>query len=239
MRDGRSRAKVYDFVRSEVRAGRQAYVVYPVIDETEKLDLKAATAMAALLQKEIFPDLSVGLVHGRLTVEQRDQVMRRFRANEVQVLVATTVIEVGIDVPNATVMVIEHPERFGLAQLHQLRGRIGRGSAASHCILLPGQGADRERLKRFAATEDGFRIAELDLAERGYGELVGARQSGIPELKFADWEKDGDLLDAAHRLARETIGADPGLSARGLRPVVAEIGRRFERGLELFRAIPG
>ena len=239
IREGRSRAKVYDFIRSEAAAGRQAYVVYPVIDETEKLDLKAASAMADLLQREIFPELAVGLVHGRLNADQRDAVMRRFRANEVRILVATTVIEVGIDVPNATVMVIEHPERFGLAQLHQLRGRVGRGAAESHCILMPGEGANRERLTRFAGTQDGFKIAELDLAERGHGELVGARQSGIPELRFADFGRDGDLLDVAHRLARDAIASDPTLGARALRPVMLEIGRRFERGLELFRAIPG
>ncbi|MEK6769328.1 MAG: ATP-dependent DNA helicase RecG [Gemmatimonadota bacterium] len=238
IREDRSRANVYDFMRGEMAAGRQAYVVYPVIDETEKLDLKAASKMAELLAKEVFPEFGVGLVHGRLPADERDRVMRRFRANEVHVLVATTVIEVGIDVPNATVMVIEHPERFGLAQLHQLRGRIGRGAAESHCVLLPG-GGSRERLKRFAETLDGFKIAELDLAERGHGELVGAKQAGPVVLRYADFSKDGDLLATAHRLARETVAADPTLSARGLQPVVAEIGRRFERGLELFRAIPG
>ena len=245
IRDDRARAKVYDFVRQEVRAGRQAYIVYPVIDETEKLDVKAATRMAEHLAKEVFPDLAVGLVHGRLPAEQRDLVMRRFRAREVQVLVATTVIEVGIDVPAATVMLIEHPDRFGLAQLHQLRGRVGRGADASHCILMVEDGVRdpdsraRERLQRFAATEDGFAIAELDLEERGHGELVGARQAGPVEFRFADWTKDADLLTLAHRLARDVIAADPTLAAPGLRPVVAQIGRRFERGLELFRAIPG
>ncbi len=238
IREARSRAAVYAFMRAEVAAGRQAYVVYPVIDETEKLDVKAASTMAELLAKEVFPEFDVGLVHGRLAADDRDRVMRRFRANEVRILVATTVIEVGIDIPNATIMVIEHPERFGLAQLHQLRGRIGRGAAESHCILLPG-GGSRERLQRFAATLDGFKIAELDLAERGHGELVGSRQAGAVAVRYADFGKDGDLLATAHRLARETIAADPTLAARELRPVVAEIGRRFERGLELFRAIPG
>jgi ATP-dependent DNA helicase RecG len=247
IRDERARARVYDFVRKEVEAGHQAYIVYPVIDETEKLDVRAATKMADYLGREIFRGIAVGLVHGRLAPEARDQVMRRFRAGEIQVLVATTVIEVGIDVPNATIMLIEHPDRFGLAQLHQLRGRIGRGAAASHCILMvPDSGRDpwaaggaRERLERFAATQDGFAIAELDLAERGYGELVGARQAGAVEFRYADWGRDGDLLALAHRLARDVIAADPTLGARGLRPVVAQIGRRFERGLELFRAIPG
>jgi ATP-dependent DNA helicase RecG len=235
----RGRPRVYDFIRREVGQGRQAYVVYPVIDETEKNDLKAASKMAKLLAEEVFPDLRVGLVHGRLAGDERDKVMRKFRKNEVQVLVATTVIEVGIDVPNATVMVIEHPERFGLAQLHQLRGRIGRGTAESFCLLLPGEGANHERLERFAETTDGFKIAELDLAERGYGELVGARQSGLVGLRYADFAKDTDLLALAHQIARETIAADPSLEARALRPVVTEIGRRFERGLELFRAIQG
>jgi ATP-dependent DNA helicase RecG len=241
---GRSRAKVYDFIRSEVTKGRQAYVVYPVIDETEKTDLKAASKMAKLLAEEVFQDCEVGLVHGRLASDDKDKVMRRFRKGEVQILVATTVIEVGIDVPNATVMVIEHPERFGLAQLHQLRGRIGRGQEESHCILMPGEGQGggagaRGRLERFAATQDGFKIAELDLAERGHGELVGARQSGLVGLRYADLVRDGELLDLAHVIARETIAADPNLGSKALRPVVAEIGRRFEKGLELFRAIPG
>jgi ATP-dependent DNA helicase RecG len=239
IRESRSRPSVYQFIRGEVAGGRQAYVVYPVIDETELLDVKAATKMAALLREEIFPEFTVGLVHGRLPVEERDLTMRRFRANEVHILVATTVIEVGIDVPNAVVMVIEHPERFGLAQLHQLRGRIGRGAAESHCILMPGEGANRERLRRFAATQDGFAIAELDLAERGYGELVGRRQAGPVELRYADLTRDLDLLETAHRLARDTIAVDPTLSSPDLGPVVAEIGRRFERGLELFKAIPG
>jgi ATP-dependent DNA helicase RecG len=234
-----ARAKLYRFVREQVTAGHQAYVIYPVIDESEKVDLRAATKMAEHLAKEIFPDLAVGLVHGRLAPDERDAAMRGFRANAVQVLVSTTVIEVGIDVPNATVMVIEHPERFGLAQLHQLRGRVGRGAAESHCILMPGEGANRERLRRFAATQDGFRIAELDLAERGHGELVGARQAGQVALRFADLSRDGALLDVAHRLARDVIQHDPSLRAPALRPVVDEIGRHFERGLELFRAIPG
>jgi len=239
IRDARARPRVYEFIRAEAKAGRQTYVVYPVIDETEMLDVKAASRMAKLLAEEVFPDLEVGLVHGRLKNDARDKVMRRFRQGEVQVLVATTVIEVGIDVPNATVMVIEHPERFGLAQLHQLRGRIGRGTAESHCILLPGTSSDSQRLVRFTEISDGFKIAELDLAERGYGELVGARQSGLVGLRFADLVRDADLLTLAHDIAREAIARDPGLEGKALRPVVAEIGRRFERGLELFRAIPG
>jgi ATP-dependent DNA helicase RecG len=235
----RTRTKVYGFLREQVAGKHQAYVIYPVIDESEKVDLRAATKMAEHLAKEIFPDLVVGLVHGRLKAEERDDVMRRFREGAVHILVATTVVEVGIDVANATVMLIEHPERFGLAQLHQLRGRVGRGAAQSHCLLMPGEGANRDRLSRFAATQDGFRIAELDLEERGHGELVGARQAGQVTLHFADLSRDTDLLETAHRLARAAIQADPSLSAPALQPVVTEIGRRFERGLELFRAIPG
>src|SRR5690349_15889883 len=164
------RERVLEFVRGECAAGRQVYVVLPVIEESERADLRAATTMQQALAGR-WPELTVGLVHGRLKVEERDAVMRRFRAGEVHVLVATTVIEVGIDVPNATVMLIEHPERFGLAQLHQLRGRIGRGAEESFCILMS-EGPALDRLHAFAATQDGFRIAELDLEERGMGDLI-------------------------------------------------------------------
>ena len=175
LRTEAARHKIYDFIRAECVAGRQAYVIYPVIDESERADLKAATVMAERLAK-VFPELEVGLVHGRLKAEERDATMRAFRDNAVHVLVATSVIEVGIDVANATVMLIEHAERFGLAQLHQLRGRVGRGAAASHCILLSDIPDAAPRLQAFAETTDGFKIAELDLQERGMGELAGARQ---------------------------------------------------------------
>src|SRR4029077_15649178 len=164
------RDNVLAFVERECRTGRQAYVVLPVIEESERADLRAATTMAEALAVR-WPALAVGLVHGRLKPDERDAVMRRFRPGGVQVLVAPTVIEVGIHVPNATLMVIEHPERFGLAQLHQLRGRVGRGAGESYCILMTTAGSVPERLKAFAATDDGFRIAELDLADRGMGDL--------------------------------------------------------------------
>src|SRR5918994_3290606 len=183
VRAATQREKVLEFVRQECGQGRQAYVVLPVIEESERADLRAATTMAQALAAR-WPELQVGLVHGRLKGEERDAVMRRFRAGELKVLVATTVIEVGIDVPAATVMVIEHPERFGLAQLHQLRGRIGRGAEESYCILLADRAAP-DRLNGFAATQDGFKIAELDLAERGMGDLIGARQSGGDEIRHA------------------------------------------------------
>jgi ATP-dependent DNA helicase RecG len=234
VRTSNDRAKVYRFLRERCEAGFQAYVVYPVIEESAKTDLKAATTMAADLKKKLAP-LTVGLVHGRLKAHERDAVMRAFRDNELHVLVATTVIEVGIDVPNATTMVVEHPERFGLAQLHQLRGRVGRGAEESHCILLCDEAHAMDRLKRFARTGDGFKIAELDLKERGMGELAGARQSGGFHLRFADLERDGPLIVAARNLAQQWIGADPTLSAPEHEPFRKRVERRYERGIELFR----
>jgi ATP-dependent DNA helicase RecG len=181
-----------------------------------------------------WPDLTVGLVHGRLKAEERDDVMRRFRAGEVRVLVATTVIEVGIDVPNATLMVIEHPERFGLAQLHQLRGRVGRGAGESHCILLsPGHAPPR--LKAFAATEDGFRIAELDLLERKQGDLLGQRQSGSEEIRLARFPDDADLLEQARALARRILETDPALEKKQHAVLRARTLSRYPRGEVLFR----
>jgi len=184
LRTDAARNKIYEFIRSECAAGRQAYVIYPVIEESERADLKAATTMAETLGKT-FKEFRVGLVHGRMKADERDATMRDFRDNAVQVLVATSVIEVGIDVANATVMLIEHAERFGLAQLHQLRGRVGRGTAASHCILLSNVPDAAPRLEAFCETTDGFKIAELDLKERGMGELAGARQSGGMSLRYA------------------------------------------------------
>ncbi|HEY6853877.1 MAG TPA: helicase-related protein, partial [Gemmatimonadales bacterium] len=200
----------------------------------EKADLRAATTMAAELKK-VFPELKVGLVHGRLKPEERDKTMRAFRDNVVQVLVATSVIEVGIDVANATVMLIEHAERFGLAQLHQLRGRVGRGTAASHCILLSEAPEAASRLEAFAATTDGFAIAELDLKERGMGELAGARQSGGVPLRYANLETDLPLLEAARQAAARIIDADPALAQPEHAPYRARIVAKYERGFELFR----
>ena len=227
------RDRVLDFVRSECEAGRQAYVVLPVIEESERIDLRAATTMATSLAAR-WPQLDVGLVHGRLKGEERDSVMRRFRAGDVKVLVATTVIEVGIDVPAATIMVIEHPERFGLAQLHQLRGRIGRGAEESYCILLA-EGAPPERLTGFAATQDGFKIAELDLAERGMGDLIGARQSGGFEVRHAQLPGDADLLNRTRELAMKVIAADPALQRRENQQLRERAVARYPRAVELFR----
>jgi len=234
VRSNRDREKVYRFLRERCEAGGQAYVVYPVIDESERVDLKAATTMAQELTERLAP-LTVALVHGRQRAEERDDVMRRFRDGAVQVLVATTVIEVGIDVPNATVMVIEHPERFGLAQLHQLRGRVGRGAEESHCVLLTDEASALDRLRRFARTTDGFKIAELDLRERGMGELAGTRQAGGFALRFADLERDADLIDRARKAALALIASDPTLSNREHSALRRRIERRHRRGIELFQ----
>ena len=234
LRGETARAKIYEFIRRECAAGRQAYVLYPVIEESEKLDLKAATTMAERLAK-VFKEFRVGLVHGRLKAEERDVVMRGFRDNAVQVLVATSVIEVGIDVPNASVMLIEHAERFGLAQLHQLRGRVGRGVAASHCILLSDAHGAAKRLRQFTETDDGFKIAELDLALRGMGELAGARQSGGVTLRFANFATDLDLLEAARRTAGAMIARDPALERPEHAAYRENVVQRYERGFELFR----
>jgi ATP-dependent DNA helicase RecG len=233
LRMAKQRDQVLDFVRQECGRGRQAYVVLPVIEESERADLRAATTMAQSLAAR-WTELKVGLVHGRLKPEERDDTMRRFRAGEIQVLVATTVIEVGIDVPNATVMLVEHPERFGLAQLHQLRGRIGRGAEESYCILLA-DGPGMDRLRAFAATRDGFRIAELDLAERGMGDLIGARQSGGFELRHAQLPVDEDLLARARELATGLIGADPALQRSDHQPLRERAVSRYPRAMELFR----
>ena len=224
--------QVLTFVEAECRAGHQAYVVLPVIDETEKADLLAAKTMADTLIGR-WPDLAVGLVHGKLKSADRDRVMRAFRAGEISVLVATTVIEVGIDVPNATVMVIEHPERFGLAQLHQLRGRVGRGGQASHCVLISRYPA--ARLKAFAATDDGFRIAELDLEERRQGDLLGQRQSGTADIRVARFPDDNDLLATARELAEAVLGEDPGLDMTRNKALKAKALARYPNAEVLFR----
>jgi ATP-dependent DNA helicase RecG len=232
VRSSRQRERVLEFLRGQCLTGRQGYVVLPVIDETEKSDLRAATTMAEAL-RERWPDLSVGLVHGRLKPDERDRVMQAFREGTVQVLVATTVIEVGIDVPNATVMVIEHPERFGLAQLHQLRGRIGRGAAESHCVLMAERSSGR--LAAFAATTDGFRIAELDLEERRQGDLLGQRQSGDADIRVARFPDDNDLLMVAREMAHDVLAQDPGLERAQHAPLKSRALLRYPRAEALFR----
>jgi ATP-dependent DNA helicase RecG len=208
VKEDQERAEVYELVRHELQAGRQAYIVYPLIEQSEKMDLRAATEMASHLQQDVFPEFVVGLMHGRLKPGPKEELMLRFQRGEVQVLVSTTVIEVGIDVPNATIMVVEHADRFGLSQLHQLRGRIGRGSRASFCILMADTIQSREafeRLEVMRRTSDGFKIAEKDLEIRGPGEFVGTRQSGVPEFRFANLVRDREWLERARADAEEYL----------------------------------
>ncbi|MEO6877693.1 MAG: ATP-dependent DNA helicase RecG, partial [Gemmatimonadaceae bacterium] len=230
------RARVMEFIDRQLEQGRQGYVVYPVIDESEKTDLKAATTMFDILASGPFAARRVALLHGRVPGEERDDIMRRFRDGELDLLVATTVIEVGIDVPNATVMLIEHPERFGLSQLHQLRGRVGRGAAESYCILLGDVSPDAaQRLQIFAGTDDGFEIAREDLRIRGMGDLFGERQSGVPTFRIADPVRDEELNERARTAAESLLSRDPGLERAehsGLRRV---LGERYARSLALFR----
>lgn len=206
--------RILDFIRQQVEHGRQAYVVYPIIEESEKLELKAATEAFQHLQKKVFPAFRLGLLHGRMKMEEKEAVMRRFREGEIQILVSTTVIEVGVDVPNATVMLIEHAERFGLSQLHQLRGRVGRGADQAYCILVTPKDITevaRERMEVMVATTDGFRIAEEDLRLRGSGEFFGTRQHGMPDLRFADLIQDSRVIQAARRDAFALVEQDPHL----------------------------
>ncbi|HEY2498169.1 MAG TPA: ATP-dependent DNA helicase RecG, partial [Candidatus Angelobacter sp.] len=243
-------AEVWDFVRKQVKLGRQAYVVYPVIEgapaeqqemefaaepagSRSKTGLKAALHMFEELRKKIFPDLRVGLLHGRLSPEEKEDAMRRFKTGEIDILVATTVIEVGVDVPNATVMVVEHAERFGLSQLHQLRGRIGRGAAKSYCVLMTGGKVSPEgerRLNEMVRTQDGFEIAELDLELRGPGEFFGTRQAGMPGLRVANLLRDRKLLELAKveaaRLVHET---DPQITAEDRNRVMQHLRQHWQR----------
>jgi ATP-dependent DNA helicase RecG len=198
------REEVYGFVRTQLAAGRQVYVIYPLVEESEKIALKAATEMADHLSQEIFPASRVGLLHGRLKPDEKERVMKSFAANEINILVSTTVVEVGIDVSNASVMIVEHAERFGLSQLHQLRGRVGRGAVQSFCFLLyqsPLSEDARERLKAMTETTDGFEIAERDLRLRGPGDFFGTRQAGMPTFRLIDLVRDGRLLETAGKEA--------------------------------------
>jgi ATP-dependent DNA helicase RecG len=201
-------AEVWDFVRKQAGAGHQTYVVYPVIEENEETELKAAMKMYKELSKSIFPDLRVGVLHGRMEPDLKEHVMRLFQKGELDILVSTTVIEVGVDVANATMMIIEHAERFGLAQLHQLRGRIGRGAAKSYCVLMTGGKVSEDgerRLDAMVRTNDGFQIAELDLELRGPGEFFGTRQAGLPSFQVANLIRDRQLLEAAKREAAAVL----------------------------------
>ncbi|HCZ06556.1 MAG TPA: DNA helicase RecG [Thermotogae bacterium] len=207
--------EVFKFVRKEVEAGNRAFIVYPLVEESEKLELKAAVQMYEAISQKIFPDLRVGLIHGRMSGSEKDEAMEKLASGEYQILVSTTVIEVGIDVPDATVMVIEHPERFGLAQLHQLRGRVGRSNKQAYCFLIVGSNLSddvRERLMVFASTNDGFKLAEYDLQMRGPGEFVGVKQHGFLEFKVANLLADHELLEKAREDALELLESDPDLT---------------------------
>ncbi|TWJ13655.1 ATP-dependent DNA helicase RecG [Geobacter argillaceus] len=230
------RHQVYGIIREEVRAGRQAYLICPLVEETETSELKAATQMAEHLQSEIFPELRVGLLHGRMRPEEKEAVMRSFKTGELQLLVATTVIEVGIDVPNATVIVIEHAERFGLSQLHQLRGRVGRGSHRSRCLLLASDRLSEDgvrRLRVMEETTDGFRIAEADLEIRGPGDFLGTRQAGLPDFRIANILRDGRILEEARKEAFSLVEQDPELSLPEHGRLREELVRRWGGRLEL------
>lgn len=209
------RDKVFSFVRDEIGKGGQAYIVYPLVEESEKIDLKAAKESYEHLRTECFPDVRLDLIHGKMGNERKDDIMNRFKAGEIDILVSTTVIEVGVDVPNATVMIIEHAERFGLSQLHQLRGRVGRGTRQSYCILLaryPISEEAKQRLTAIRQTSDGFKIAEVDLRLRGPGEFFGTRQHGLPELKIANIVTDVAILSRARTEAFRIVGKDPEFS---------------------------
>jgi ATP-dependent DNA helicase RecG len=227
---------VMTFLDREVGKGRQGYIVYPIIEVSDKLALKAATTMYEELSSGILKERRLALLHGRIPADERDALMRRFRDGGIDVLVATTVIEVGIDVANATVMVIEHPERFGLSQLHQLRGRVGRGAEESYCILIGGGSPDTmARLRLFAGTDDGFEIARADLRLRGMGDLFGERQSGLPMFRVADPVEDEALNTQAREDAAVVIERDPQLQQPGHAALRRVLSSRYARAMELFR----
>ena len=236
LRSASAHEKVMAFLNRELEKGRQGYVVYPIIEESDKLALKAATTMYDELSEGALKGRRLALLHGRVGADERDSIMRRFRDGKIDVLVATTVIEVGIDVPNATVMIVEHPERFGLSQLHQLRGRVGRGAEESFCILVGRGGPDSAtRLQVLVDTDDGFEIARADLRLRGMGDLFGERQSGLPMFRVADPIRDEALNVKAREAADVVMQKDPDLKAPAHRALRKVLSQRYARAMELFR----
>jgi ATP-dependent DNA helicase RecG len=232
------RNSVYAAIRTELAKGHQIFIVYPLVEQSENLDLKDATKMAEHLQKDIFPDYRVGLIHGKLKDKEKDDVMRKFLENKTSILVATTVIEVGIDVPRASLMVIEHAERFGLSQLHQLRGRVGRRDIQSSCILLADYkvSADaRKRLKVMEKITDGFALAEEDLAIRGPGDFLGTRQSGIPDFRIASIVRDARILNEAKDDAFQIAAGDPLLEKQEHSLLKEALITRWQGKLDLAR----
>ncbi len=237
------RARMYGFVRKQVGEGRQVYMVCPAVEENgggwedgPGMDLKAVTAYAGELRERVFPELRIGFVHGRLKAREKEDVMGAFHRGELDVLVSTTVIEVGVDVPNASLMVIENAERFGLSQLHQLRGRVGRGKHKSYCVLVTASRGEtaRERLRALCATNDGFQIAEEDLRLRGPGDFFGKRQHGLPQLKVADFAADMELLKEAREAAQALVAADPELKRPAHRLLRKKVRELFQDNAELF-----
>ena len=230
--------RVYNFIRKLVGEGRQAYIVCPMVEENDELpdERKAVTEYAKKLQAEVFPDLKVAFVHGKMKPKEKDAVMTAFAAHETDILVSTTVIEVGVDVPNAALIIIENAERFGLSQLHQLRGRVGRGKHQSYCVLITNTRSVEAmgRLRTLASTTDGFKISEEDLKLRGPGDFFGSRQHGLPQMKLADLAGDMRLLSEAQESARRLLMADPTLSQPENRPVLERVRTLFSDTPDIF-----
>ncbi len=238
LRDERSRGKIYSFIRKEIEKGRQAYIVYPIIEESEKLDLRAAKKMWEQLKSTVFKNLSVGLMHGRLRSDEKEKVMSEFAAGRMDILISTTVIEVGIDVKNATIMLIEHAERYGLSQLHQLRGRVGRGGAESYCILLVGGKVSdeaRRRLEVMESSADGFYIAEVDLDIRGPGEFMGTKQSGVPDIRVGNIVRDQLAMKAAREEAFSYIEGMKKKKDENFKKILYHLDKRWGSKLGLIR----
>jgi ATP-dependent DNA helicase RecG len=233
----RERRQVYSIVLDELKRGHQAFVVLPLVEASEQLQqVRDATQMAEKMRQTLFKNFGIGLVHGRLKTEERDSIMRDFRDGRLGILVATTVIEVGIDIPNATVMVVEHAERFGLSQLHQLRGRVGRGAAPGHCLLVDrgtGSALAAERLRVMASEHDGFKIAEADLRLRGPGEMLGARQSGLGDFHFANLARDARVLAEARKEALAWLEKDPELKSKASAEMRRILRQRWGTTLQL------
>jgi len=229
------RQRLYNFIRKQVAEGRQAFIVYALVDESDRLeDVGAAVAEHKRLQSNIFPDLRVGLIHGRMTGKEKDAAMRAFAAGEYDVLVSTAVVEVGIDIPNASLMLIENADRFGLSQLHQFRGRVGRGPHKSYCILIaePASAAGEERMRAMTRTQDGFELAEIDMRMRGPGEFFGSRQSGLPDLRLARLS-DARLLALARQEAQTILDADPDLAKPEHRILAQRTAAIFQKEMDL------
>lgn len=233
----KQRHKAYELLQQEFTQGHQAYIIYPLVEESEKSDLRDVTSMTEHLGKEVFPDIPLAMLHGRMPAEEKQKIMAAFANKQLQLLVATTVIEVGIDVPDATVMVVEHPERFGLSQLHQLRGRVGRSTHASYCLLIyEGGGLEtRQRLAIMEQSNDGFRIAEEDLRLRGPGDLIGLQQAGFLDLKLANLVRDAETLAAARRAALSLIEKDPKLTKPSHAVIRAKLQRQSQQVADLLK----